>query len=203
MPKSQFDWLTVASLWLGAVIMAIKAADFPLVAGAPAWFAANWWNYIPVALVSIFLVVALAKAVLPLATGPRFEKAKFGPYQPDLKQRAIFGVSRGTLSKWVPDMTLAEAADYLVTKARWRRSKIALDKRTIESTLKDALRGGKLTAWAKNHPNETDEHQVNIEAWGGVEFNLEHSNAYFPRYHCNAYKIRLAKGELEAAFPQG
>ncbi|MGC4251558.1 MAG: hypothetical protein QM605_08890 [Sphingobium sp.] len=63
MPKSQLDWLAVVTLWLGAVIMAVKAGGIPLLDGMPLWLTANWWNYIPLALVSIYLAIAIYRAV--------------------------------------------------------------------------------------------------------------------------------------------
>lgn len=66
MPKSQLDWLGVVSLWIGAVVMAFKASDAPLVSGAPTWLAANWWNYVPLVLVTFYLGVALYRHFYPL-----------------------------------------------------------------------------------------------------------------------------------------
>lgn len=65
MPKSQLDWLGVVSLWLGAAIMAVKAANFPMIAGAPSWLAAHWWNYVPLVLITIYLGMAIFRAVVP------------------------------------------------------------------------------------------------------------------------------------------
>lgn len=65
-PKSQLDWLGVVSLWVGALVMAFKASDAPLVSGAPTWLAANWWNYVPLVLVTFYLGVALYRHFHPL-----------------------------------------------------------------------------------------------------------------------------------------
>lgn len=59
MPKTQLDWLGIVSLWIGAVVLAFKASDAPLVNGAPLWLAAHWWNYVPLALMSLYLVIAI------------------------------------------------------------------------------------------------------------------------------------------------
>lgn len=61
MPKSHLDWFGIASLWLGAALMAIKAAGLPLMQGAPIWLAANWWNYVPLLLLTLYLGIALYK----------------------------------------------------------------------------------------------------------------------------------------------
>lgn len=50
-PKSQLDWLGVVSLWVGALLLAIKAAGVPLMTGAPTILAAGFWNYVPLALI--------------------------------------------------------------------------------------------------------------------------------------------------------
>ena len=65
MPKSQLDWLGIASLWIGVVIAAIKAGGLPLMNGAPSFFAAQWWNYLPVVLVSIYILIALYRLRSP------------------------------------------------------------------------------------------------------------------------------------------
>jgi len=73
MPKSQLDWLGVVTLWLGAVIMAVKAGGVPLLDGMPLWLTANWWNYIPLVLVSIYLAIAIYRVMKPrhVATLPQ------------------------------------------------------------------------------------------------------------------------------------
>jgi hypothetical protein len=71
LPKSQLDWLGVASLWLGTLIMAVKAADFSLMTGAPDWLAASWWNYVPLALVSVYVVIAIYRQYAPISPAPR------------------------------------------------------------------------------------------------------------------------------------
>ena len=65
MPKSQLDWLGVVSLWLGAAIMAVKAGNLPVIDGAPSWLAAQWWNYVPLVLLSTYFVIAIYRATKP------------------------------------------------------------------------------------------------------------------------------------------
>jgi hypothetical protein len=59
LPKAHFDWFTVATLWLGAAIMAIRTGDIPLIEGMPAFFASALWGYVPFVLVSLYGIVAL------------------------------------------------------------------------------------------------------------------------------------------------
>lgn len=54
LPKSNLDWLSVASLWLGALIMAVKAGQIPLVEGAPLWLTSNVWSYVPFGLITFY-----------------------------------------------------------------------------------------------------------------------------------------------------
>lgn len=68
MPKSNLDWLGVVSLWVGALVMAIKAGGLQLLNGAPGWLAANWWNHLPLALVSFYLIVQVYRVLRPAPT---------------------------------------------------------------------------------------------------------------------------------------
>lgn len=65
MPKTHLDWFGIAALWFGAALMAIKSAGFALTQGAPAWLAANWWNYVPLFLLSIYFGIAIYRALRP------------------------------------------------------------------------------------------------------------------------------------------
>jgi hypothetical protein len=67
MPKSLLDWFGVVSLWVGGLVFAIKSADAPLLTGAPTLFAANFWNFVPLALVSVAIVIFLYRLNNPLA----------------------------------------------------------------------------------------------------------------------------------------
>jgi hypothetical protein len=61
------DWLGVAGLWLGALLLAIKSANVPLMTGAPTFLAAGFWNYVPLALITIALAIFLFRQVRPEA----------------------------------------------------------------------------------------------------------------------------------------
>lgn len=61
MPKGHFDWFSVATLWLGAAIMAIRAGDLPLVRGAPTVLTSSFWSYVPFGLISLYGLIALVK----------------------------------------------------------------------------------------------------------------------------------------------
>lgn len=62
MPKSLMDWLAIAGLWVATAVLAIKTGDLPLVTGAPAFFSAAWWGYVPFALATLSGLVLLARA---------------------------------------------------------------------------------------------------------------------------------------------
>lgn len=67
MPKSTLDWLGVVSLWVGALIMAIKAGDMPLFSAAPLWLASHVWSYVPAVLVTFYVGIAFYRLVRPIA----------------------------------------------------------------------------------------------------------------------------------------
>lgn len=54
----------VATLWVGALVMAIKDGGLPLIAGAPAFFTSPVWAVVPLGLVSISMVIFIATAIL-------------------------------------------------------------------------------------------------------------------------------------------
>jgi hypothetical protein len=45
-------------LWVALVVGIAIAGDFPLLSGAPAWFASRYWGYVPLGLVVFYFVVA-------------------------------------------------------------------------------------------------------------------------------------------------
>ena len=52
-PKSAWDWLAFACTWIGSIVLVSRSASAPLLPGMPDFLAANFWNYVPVVLVSI------------------------------------------------------------------------------------------------------------------------------------------------------
>lgn len=64
-PESQLDWLGVASLWLGALLLAIKSADIPLMTGMPSLLTSGVWNFIPLALITFALAAFLYRQFKP------------------------------------------------------------------------------------------------------------------------------------------
>ena len=72
MPRTNLDWLGIIGLWIGAIVLAFKSAGAPLMSGAPKWLAANWWNYVPLALVTFYLILAIYRQFHP-------PKSQFSP----------------------------------------------------------------------------------------------------------------------------
>lgn len=56
------DWLGVTSLWLGAVVIALKTGELPLPTSAPAWLASPWWAVAPLVLVTASVVLFIVRA---------------------------------------------------------------------------------------------------------------------------------------------
>lgn len=65
MPKSHLDWFAVASFWVGGLVFTVKSIGPPLMPGAPAFLAANFWNYVPLVLISIALALFLYRLWRP------------------------------------------------------------------------------------------------------------------------------------------
>jgi len=65
-PESQMDWLAVVCLWVGALLYAVKAAELPLMHGAPHFLASGFWNYAPLALISLALLIFVYRQFRPL-----------------------------------------------------------------------------------------------------------------------------------------
>jgi len=70
LPKTSLDWLGVVTLWLGALIMAIKAGGIPAPAGSPAFLSSDLWSFAPVVLVSVAGAIALQRALSPTVATP-------------------------------------------------------------------------------------------------------------------------------------
>lgn len=66
MPKSAFDWLAVASLWVAAIVLAVKTGELTLMDGAPDWLAANWWGYVPAVLLTFYVIAAFYRLLRPV-----------------------------------------------------------------------------------------------------------------------------------------
>ena len=65
MPKSNLDWLGVICLWIGAAVLAFKSAEAPLPRAAPPVLASGIWNYVPVILVSVALLIFIYRQIVP------------------------------------------------------------------------------------------------------------------------------------------
>jgi len=63
LPKSSLDWLAVVSLWLGAALFAIRSANLQAMKGAPSIVTSELWNYAPLALLSVALVLMAWRAI--------------------------------------------------------------------------------------------------------------------------------------------
>jgi hypothetical protein len=76
MPKSLLDWMGIVSLWIGAIVFAVKSLDAPLPGVAPSFLAAGFWNYVPLVLVTIALAIFLYRLLSPAAPPTLEEKSE-------------------------------------------------------------------------------------------------------------------------------
>lgn len=67
-PQSQFDWVAVVCMWIGAVVLAIRSAGAPLLPGMPHALAANFWNFVPAVLLSIAMAIFIYRHLRPPGT---------------------------------------------------------------------------------------------------------------------------------------
>ena len=127
----------------------------------------------------------IATASPPLKSEPA---PKFAPY-PKLD------------TKWVPDITFNEASIYITGSSQWEEQRIETSWENVEALLRNALIRGKLTGWAKAHPDDEQMWQVQKDAWEDVEVNRQQSYAFFTWLGCAGHSVMLCKQELEEAYP--
>lgn len=207
MPKSNLDWLGVVSLWVGAIIMAIRAGGLPLLQGAPLWLAGNFWNYIPAILVSFYLIVALYRhfAFHPVEQ-PAPKDSKAAPSiriesSSPAQSKPRFSASSKNESKWHPNTSAQDAARYLASLRKWRRSHYPATEGEVVAELLKALYSGRLTGWAKIHPDDDTYFQVQRAVWNAADLQPQNNYAFFPLAEVSGYDVQFATGELKAAYP--
>jgi hypothetical protein len=192
-PKSQLDWLGIASLWLGAFILALKSASFELITGAPSWLAAEWWNLVPLLLISVYLLLALRKitSAQKVVALPPDPSSQIAPKLP--------GFADPQVTKWPPDVTFLEAMLYMHREARWGQIKRRTPE-VIRETLIDALATSRITSWGRSHPEEP-EYQIRSRFWGTVEITLDSNCVFSKSLNIAAYEVRLCSAQLKAMWP--
>ena len=199
------DWLGVVGLWLGAAVYAIKTAGLPLMEGAPTFLASDFWGYLPLALLSVAAVIFLWRALRPVAAtdhplpsqaSPAATPAKPSPRPP------WYAVAASTHSRWEPNMAVGDVATYLINESAWYARREHLQMRDITAEIQDRLHKGEVTGWGCEHPGDTDLFQVAPAAWGSAEIRLDDDYAFFPAEGVKAYQVKLARGEVEIAWPR-
>lgn len=205
MPKSHLDWLGVASLWLGAIIMAIKAGGLPLIQGAPAWLASIWWNYIPIILVTLYVSVALYRALRPVPELNGRKKPTSGMWAAptvvavDAPVNPKFVMPTELRSKWTPDTSLNDALQYFATEGGQRQYHDT-QKKLIDRLI-SALREGRVTAWGKGHPSDAEMLQITKRFWLNAEVTLTTNYAFSGTLNCGAFDVRMSMDELRLVWP--
>jgi hypothetical protein len=55
--------LGIFSLWIGAAVMAVKAGELPRIPGVAGWFSSSGWGYVPFIFATVYLCIALHRAM--------------------------------------------------------------------------------------------------------------------------------------------
>lgn len=154
------------------------------------------WAFYPlwIATLVVGLIVAVARwRPLVLAMTTR-RTSDLGP-----EEKLEDKVRASVRSMWAPDMTMAEAADYVRSrdpyKSGYRRGETG-----VIHDIHIALYSGKITAWAKLYPH-SEEFQVDTLEWNHADLDREDGHALLRRVKMPICGIRFARGQIEAAWP--
>ena len=100
-------------------------------------------------------------------------------------------------------MTLQEVARYINTDSTWRRPYNSHDTLSdLTATIRKAAFSGQVTTWGREHP-DSEEFQLLPSVWGyEAEIRVRDNYAFFDRVGAPTFAIRLARGEVEAAWPK-
>jgi len=130
LPKSNLDWLGIVSLWVGAIIMAIKSADAPLVGGAPSWLSSGIWGHAPLVLITLYLAVALYRLLSPVSEpAPKPEAAEDGGKQ--LQRRQLIADGRNLVARFNRQTRHDGLIAFLSDKAGWHAIRPRLDPKIL------------------------------------------------------------------------
>lgn len=127
MPKSNLDWLGIISLWLGALIMAIKAGDLPVVGGFPTWLSASFWSFVPSILVTIYLSLALFRFLMPLKRGADLSKSSLVGVDDAHRRRKLIEDGRSFIVAFNRQEKIANFMDFLEQQDGWYSMRRHLD----------------------------------------------------------------------------
>lgn len=191
--RTKVLWTLTAVFGFSCVVWIAAPAANPIMA-AISPFAVALVESNALAMVGIVGVVALmiGGKSQSAATPPPIEAAPYDPLP-------AFADSTESKSKWQPDISFAEGADYLRNKTRWRASYGMSGE--SEKELIDALSAGKITAWGKAHPSDEAWFQIMRGFWFRATVTSATNYAFSNNRNVGASDIRLSKGELELVWP--
>ncbi|WP_374599197.1 hypothetical protein [Sphingosinicella sp.] len=116
-------------------------------------------------------------------------------------ERPRFSVPGNPTTKWTPDISLKEASRYMAQDSKWGGTHYRLTHEQLSAEIKNALYSGKLKAWAKSHPDDTDFYQIQAGCWFPSDIDIGNNFAFFNLPAENAYDIHLSTVELGSAYP--
>lgn len=136
-----------------------------------------------------------------LDTQPQPVQPVATPEMPERKAPSLEDKIRpGHPSRWSPDMTIKEAASHILGKTYWRPQYGNVSELALASEIHTALYQGKLSGWAKLHP-DGEEVQVSTWHWNHCDLTRLDGYAFLRLVKTPIYDIRLARGEVETCWP--
>lgn len=187
------------TLWAGTALFAVAAlvllGRFPqLEAGPTLAVIAGLTPAVTVGVVALMLARRRPDPV----TDPEEAVDRTLPAQP--KRRTAEARNK---REWTPNMSLHDVAIYVSAVSTWRPpyGRTIDAKSELRQEIRRKLSAGQVTAWGRAHP-DGEEYQIAEDAWVyEADVRLDTSYAFFPTYGAPMHSIRLAKGEVEAAWP--
>lgn len=110
-----------------------------------------------------------------------------------------FAVHPSKRVKWTPDTSFEDAFMYFAKESGKRGYHDQPS--TVLGKFLPELRAGKVTAWGKEHPEDTDEFQIKPSFWVSAEVTMKTNYVFSSNLDVGVFNVRLSRGELELVWP--
>jgi hypothetical protein len=112
--------------------MAIKAADAPLVGGAPAWLSNSIWSYAPIFLISVYLLIALYRFRKPMTSRVRTPVSDAtNDTTRENERRQLVSDGRSLIARFNRQTRHDHLIDFLADKAVWHTIRARIDPKVL------------------------------------------------------------------------